>query len=132
MLADMPWFNNLLASLLSDARDATPSPFLLFYSSLSITSTFLLPILFVLLCYLILAVVSRITMDKNGTAVNIALVVYNYFLGGLSFATAACVQGAFLNPVTNNFILSTVFYLFGIVLFVVVLGEAIWSTVKDS
>ena len=55
---------------------------------------------------------------------------YNYFLGGLSFAVAACVQGAFLNPL-ETFTLTLASYLFGFVLFVLLLGEAVWSTVKD-
>lgn len=57
--------------------------------------------------------------------------MYNYFLGGLSFASVACVQGAFLNPLADDFTVASVFYLFGIITFLILLGDGIWSTAKD-
>lgn len=98
MLADMPWLNNLFARVLADPRDASPSPYLLFYTSLNIASTYFLPLLFIILCYIVLLVVNKLIKDKTETLTNIGLVIYNYFLGGLSLATAACIQGSFLNP----------------------------------
>jgi hypothetical protein len=58
MIADMPWIKNFFAELLSDPRDITPQPYLLFYTSLSIASTFLLPIIFMILIYTVLKVIS--------------------------------------------------------------------------
>jgi len=130
MFADMPWLNNYFAKLLSDPRDITPKPYLFFYTSLSISSTYLLPVAFIAFCYIILGLISTVCKHNKETFVNIVLFLYNYFLGGLSFAVVACVQGAFLNPL-QSFNLTSSSYLFGFVLFVVLLGEAIWSTVKD-
>ena len=132
MFADMPWFNNVFASSLADPRDASPAPYLLFYTSLNVASTFLLPILFMLLCFIVLKIIACSHKDKIETLQNISWVIYNYFLGGLSFATAACIQGALLNPMDNWITVSSAFYLLGICLFVVLLGEAIWSSAKDS
>jgi hypothetical protein len=131
MIADMPWINNFFAELLSDPRDITPQPYLLFYTSLSIASTFLLPIIFMILIYTVLKVISIANKEHNQTIKNTGLFIYNYFLGGLSFASAACVQGAFLNPIDKGFSIVSIFYLFGIVLFVTLLGDAIWSTASD-
>lgn len=131
MIADMPWINNFFAGLFSDPRDSTPAPYLLFYSSLSIASTFLLPIIFMVLSYIILTVISYFKKEENETIANIGLIIYNYFLGGLSFAAVACVQGAFLNPIENDLTVVSGFYLFGILFFLMIFGEAIWSTARD-
>jgi hypothetical protein len=72
MVADMPWINNYFAGILSDSRDSTPAPYLLFYSSLSIASTFLLPIIFMIISYLILKVISKIKKEQAETPSNIA------------------------------------------------------------
>lgn len=130
-IADMPWFNNMLAGMFSDPRDSTPQPYLLFYTSLSVASTYLLPIVFIICCYIVLGIIAGIKKDTGDTVKNITLVIYNYFLGGLSFATVACVQGAFLNPMQNDYTLSAIFYLFGFFLFMLIFVEAVWSTVKD-
>lgn len=42
MAPDLPWFNLYFGESLSDPTDATPFPFLLFYISLSLSSTYLL------------------------------------------------------------------------------------------
>ncbi len=64
MFADMPWFNNVFASSLADPRDSSPAPYLLFYTSLNVASTFLLPISFMLLCFIVLAIIARFNKDK--------------------------------------------------------------------
>ena len=71
MMADMPWINNFFAGILSDPRDSTPAPYLLFYSSLSIASTYLLPIIFMVISYLILKVISKIKKQQTETTSNI-------------------------------------------------------------
>lgn len=132
MFADLPWFNKVFASSLTDPLDSTPAPYLLFYANLNIASTFLLPIMFIILAFIVLGLISYFKKSSKETALNIALVVYNYFLGGLSFAAVACIQGAFLNPMTSHFTISSGLYLFGIFIFVLVLLEAVWSTSKDT
>ena len=57
---------------------------------------------------------------------NAALFFYCFFVGGLAFAAAACVQGALMN-FANEFTRLSAFYLLGVVAFVVLLGKALWS-----
>lgn len=128
----MPWFNNMFAFVLSDPRDVTPAPYLIFYANMNISSTFLLPIIFIVLLYVIFGFIAYLKTNAKGVVTNTALVVYNYFLGGLSFASVACIQGALLNPMDNNFGISSAFYLFGIILFLLLLVETVWSITKDS
>lgn len=104
----------------------------MFYQSLSIGSTFLLPIAFIVICYLTLKVVSCLGLVSKIAIKNTGLVIYSFFLGGISFAGAGCVQGAFLNPMTNNFTISSAFYLFGLILFISVVMESAWSTYQDK
>ena len=42
MTADFPWLNDTFASALSNPSDLSPSPYSLYYVSLSIASTYLL------------------------------------------------------------------------------------------
>ena len=45
MVADLPWLNDFFGATLAEPTDTTPLPYLLFYSSLSIGSTYLLALL---------------------------------------------------------------------------------------
>ena len=56
MFADLPWLNNYFAAILSDPLDSAPSPYLLFYNSLSIASTYLLAVIFMVAMVLVLGV----------------------------------------------------------------------------
>ena len=102
----------------------------MFYTSLSIASTYLLPIIFMILCYLVLRIVYCISLVRKEAMKNTLTLVYNFFLGGLIFSSAACVQGAFLNPIDKIFTLSSCFYLLGLLIFAIVLIESCWSTYR--
>ena len=65
MQADLPWLNNIFSYLLSEPRDITPAPYLLFYNNLNIASTFLLPIILILICYVILGLVSYLKKNSK-------------------------------------------------------------------
>jgi hypothetical protein len=54
MMADLPWLNSWFGYMLSDDSDQTPPGFLLYFSNMSLYSTYLLPLV-VLLCALGLA-----------------------------------------------------------------------------
>jgi hypothetical protein len=132
MFADLRWLNGIFAELLSDPRDNTPEPYLVFYTSLSIASTYLLPIIVMLASYLLLKLLSYVNLVSKETTANTISLLYNFFLGGLALAAAACVQGAFLNPMGRTFTINSCFYLLGLVIFAAVLIEACWSTYQDK
>ena len=97
MIADMPWFDSFFGNTLSDFRDASPQPFRLFYVSMSIASTYLLPLLTMASLFVIFGLIYCNFPECKVPFKNFASFVYCFFLGGISFAVAACVQGAFLN-----------------------------------
>ena len=130
MLADLPWFNNYFASILSEPRDISPKPYLMFYTSLSISSMYLLPVIFLMVSFVLLKTVSYLKPKSKATTKNLLSVLYSFFLGGLSFAAAACVQGAILNPIDNELTVSSFFYLLGLVIFLNMVAEAVWSTCR--
>ena len=131
MFADLPWLNNYFSSILSDPRDISPKPYLMFFTSLSISSMYLLPFIFMIASFIILKIISCLKPNTKQTIDNLISVFYCFFLGGLSFAAAACVQGATLNPMDNDLTISCFFYLLGLVVFLNILAEAVWSTCKD-
>jgi hypothetical protein len=97
MLADLPWLNSFFGELLSDPRDSTPSPYLLFYTSLSIASTYLSVLALLFSLALILVVIAYLVEEWRPTITNIAKFIYTFFLGGLSLSAVLCIQGSFLN-----------------------------------
>lgn len=42
MTLDLPWLNDFFASIISEPSDITPEPYLVYYTNLSLASTFLL------------------------------------------------------------------------------------------
>jgi hypothetical protein len=102
----------------------------MFYTSLSISSTYLLPVVFLVVNFILLKTVSYLNPKTKATTKNLLSVFYSFFLGGLSLAAAACVQGAILNPMNNELTVSSFFYLMGLVMFLSVLVEAVWSTCR--
>lgn len=64
---------------------------------MSIASTYLLAIVAIVAIAVILGLIGCITIGLTTTLKNMAMFVYCFFIGGLSFAAAAGTQGAFLN-----------------------------------
>jgi hypothetical protein len=131
MLADFSWLNEYFFSILSDPRDNSPKPYLIFYTSLSFSSMYLLPFVLLITVFVLLKLISCLKPSSKQALGNLISVFYSYFLGGLSFAAAACVQGAILNPMDNDLTVSLFFYLLGLVVFLSILAEAVWSTCRD-
>ena len=126
MISDMPWLNRFFGSSLSLATDSTPFPYLLFYTSLSLASTYLLAL--VVICTIVLSLVATAYLCEStrGVIRNMGLFVYNFFLGGVSFAALICMQGALMN-VASEYTLKSNFYLLGFIILIGLLMEAVWS-----
>jgi len=83
MLADLPWLNNYFASILSEPRDISPKPYLMFFTSLSISSMYLLPLIFFVVIYILLKTVSCLRPKSKEIIKNLLSVFYSFFLGEL-------------------------------------------------
>lgn len=97
MVADLPWFNLTFAELFSNPTDLIPTPYLLFYVSLSLASTYLTAILAILALAIVLGIYAYVSPSMKPTLKNVGDFLYCLFIGGLSFACVCCAQGAFLN-----------------------------------
>jgi hypothetical protein len=99
MAADLPWMNQYFGEWLGTATDDTPLPYRYFYTSLSIASTYLLPLATIAAVSAAMGAVAYFCEGTRETLKNIAGFLYSCVVAGLSFAGAACVQGILLNPV---------------------------------
>ena len=115
MIADLPWFNQFFGNALSDPRDSSPLPYRLFFVSMNLPSTFFLPLIAVVGLFLVLGFVACNFEFLRATFRNLASFLYCFFLGGISFAVAACVQGGVIN-FEQEFTVSFSFYLLGLVI----------------
>ena len=120
MMADFPWLNSIFGPALSEPTDLTPLPYLLFYTSLSFASTYLLAFLMLILIVTVLALVSCLTSSATRVVNNIMLFFFNFFYGSLVFASVLCVQGAFLN-VAQQYTQKSTFYLLGFGLLIILM-----------
>ena len=121
MAADLPWLNSFFAELFSDPRDSSPEPYRFFYTSLSMASTYLLALIFLFSVFLVIGILAYLVSSWRDSLKNVALFLYNYFLGGLAFAAVVCAQGAFMN-MAEEFTVNYIFYLLGLVLVMVLIG----------
>ena len=126
MMADLPMLNSFFGSRLSDPRDLSPAPYRLFFTSLSLSSTYLLALAMITAIALCLGLALLLASQWRKALGNAALFFYCFFVGGLAFAAAACVQGALIN-FADEFTRLSAFYLLGVVAFLALLGEALWS-----
>jgi hypothetical protein len=53
MVLDFPWLNDFFANYMSVLTDVTPSTYFMYYSSMSIASTYLLALIIVFFVYMI-------------------------------------------------------------------------------
>ena len=68
----------------------------------------------------ILALMSCLASSATRVVNNIMLFFFNFFYGGLVFASVLCVQGAFLN-VTQQYTQKSTFYLLGFGLLIILM-----------
>jgi hypothetical protein len=97
MVADFPWLNSLFGETLSEPTDVSPYPYLLFYNSLSIGSTYMLALIVIIFMASVLLLLAYLKKTWRPTLSNIGLFLYNFFLAGVAFAAVISVQGALLN-----------------------------------
>lgn len=126
---DLPWLNLLTASLATNA-DLSPNSYLLFYSNMTLASTYLSSLCLILAIILILGLVAYFCRERREGLKVVGVFLYNFFEVGLIMAGSMSIQGAYynnLNYITSNSWL----YLVGIVLFVVVAVVNLWMAVTS-
>ena len=94
-------------------------------------STYLLALIVAVLLLLIFGLLAYVSSHQKGSLKSGTLFLYNYFLGGMAFAAVVSSQGAFMN-LTNDISINFGFYLLGLVLVFILLGEGIWSVCKEK
>ena len=110
--------------------EVSPYPYLLYYNSLSLASTYLLPFLVLTLTALTLLFVFYLKPTWKPAIVNFSLFLYTFFLAGAALASVLSLQGALLN-VVSYYTVKFTFYLLGIVIFIFILIEALHSSYKN-
>ena len=129
MTLDLPWLNDYFSSLLSEPSDITPQPYIIFYSNLSLASTFLLATvsLGALACILI-ALQLMCESVKEGIE-RMRELVYNIFIMNMVMHGCLCLQGSILNQI-ETFTVNTLFYIIGIVVYLAILLEIIYTIIQ--
>ena len=124
-LVDLPWLNGYLASQLSDLSEYTPDPYLMHYSTMSLSSMYLLPFT----VYGLLALV-LLSLRKCCELRRFESLLYNWWTFGLTFAGASCLQGAILNPISTISV-NGLFYVMGIGAYVVMVCHGVYLFCVD-
>ena len=127
MVADFPWLNSFFGEALSEPTDVSPYPYLLFYSSLSIGSTYMLALLVLVFTTGVLSLVAYLKKIWRPTIINIGWFLYNFFIAGLALAAVLSIQGALLN-ILEDYTRKSNLYMLGFLIFFIILIEALHST----
>ena len=121
MVADLPFLDDVFGSNLADSLDTSPDPFRIFYASLSVSATFLSALIVIVALLLVAGIAAYLSADSRPHLRNCAHFLFNFFYGGLAFASVVCIQGAFLN-LAEDFTVISSFYILGILIWLFLLG----------
>lgn len=145
MTADWPWAAGRIGTLLGDSSDVTAPGYLLFFTNMSLFSTFALPLLILLILLVLVYLVfgrsapsSFSLRNENGEKMarasnkylSIREFLFSFFQMGLVFAGCASLQGAILNP-SSMLSLNGVGYILGMIVWVGLLGETIFRCYSE-
>lgn len=126
---DLPWLN-LLTSDLAASADLSPNSYLLFYSNMTIASTYLSALCLVVALILIIAAIAALSPQRREGLKVVGVFLYNFFEVGLIMAGSMSIQGAYYNNL-NYFTSNSMFYIIGILLYVVVGVVNLWMAVSS-
>jgi hypothetical protein len=117
MTADLPWFNSFLGDKFGNKNDFTPKPFSMYYTNLSLVSTFFFSFIIICLIWLIIGIVYYACESLRYRLSSLKLLLYNFFSFGAVFAGSLSIQGAITNPISTLSV-NSIFYIIGIVMFI--------------
>jgi hypothetical protein len=127
--ADLPWLSNFTLSL-SSISDLSPNSYLLFFANMTLASTYLGALCLVALIAVILIVIGVVSSAKRESVKIVGMFFYNFFEVGLIIAGSASIQGAYYNSI-NYVTTNTIFYILGILLYLLVGIANIWLAVTN-
>jgi hypothetical protein len=99
MVLDFPWLNNFFASYLSVPTDITPPTYIMYYTSMSMASTYLLALIILFFIYLIFYAYFKVFQDSEEDWGSFQSYLYNLFIVGLLVASFGSLQGAYFNSI---------------------------------
>ena len=126
MMADLPWFNQQLGEAMGRRDDLLPYPHAMYYTNLSITSTFFLAMVSAGVAWLVAAVLGYVRPAFKQKCDSFKSFLYNFFVMGTAIAGCLSVEGALLNPI-EAITLGSISYIVGILLYVGLFIEIVYS-----
>lgn len=128
MMLDLPWLNAVLGDKLGDSSDVIPDAFVFYFTNLSIVSTYLLASCVVIALWFTLTFLSYCTEQQKSKTIMSSLKTffYNLFVLGIIIAGCLALQGSITNSI-SVFSFNTVGYILGIVMYVSVFVELVYS-----
>jgi len=128
MMTDIPWFNDKIGPLVGERSDYVPQQLVMYFYNLNIGSTFLISLA---LSIVLLSLRFAISKNKELLRSKYTDFVYCVFMFELTFAGSLSLQGAKFNPI-KQISLNAVFYLVGILVYLVVLIEMLYSVYNSK
>jgi hypothetical protein len=119
MMADLPWLNAILGNSLANSSDAIPDAFVLYFTNLSVVSTYLLATCTIITLWFALTFLSFCTEKIKWKTIlsSLQTLAYNFFVLGVTIAGCLALQGS-INNSLSLFNFNTVGYILGIVMYV--------------
>ena len=133
MTADLPWLNKYFGTVMGNSRDVIPNSYLMYYSNLSLVSTYFLALIVKIILWFCLSIVGILKQSMRLKIQSFKSLIYNIFSLGAIIAGCLSLQGIILNPLEyTNF--NTVFYIIGVALYFGILVQIIasWTLSKTK
>lgn len=131
MTADLPWSNSFFGSKLGNINDVTPDSFKMYYTNLSLVSTYFIALIIILVVWFCLGFVGYVCEDSKKTIDLLKTLLYNFFGFGAVLAGCLALQGALYNPIDSTNI-NTAFYIIGIIIYLSIFIEIMYSWVANK
>lgn len=126
MTADIPWMNVSLGGKMGNIHDITPDPFKMYYTNLSLVSTYFIALIVIFILWFCLGFVGFVCEDSRRNIEALKGFLYNFFGFGVVLAGCLALQGTIYNPLDSPNV-NTVFYIIGIIIYLGMFVEIVYS-----
>lgn len=133
MTSDLPWLNAQFGQKMGNDSDIVPNAYTMFYTNLSMVSTYFLALIAIAVLWFGVALFSYLSESSKPKCESYKSFLYNFFVLGAVMSGCLSLQGVILNPI-HSLSANTVFYIVGIVVYVAIFVEIIyaWIVKKHS
>ena len=111
---------------MANPHDIKPEPYTLYYSNLSLVSTFFLATLLIIFLWCSFVFIQYAFDESKKKIDHIRTFTYNFFSLGATIAGSLCLQGVILNPI-DSVSTNSVFYVIGVVMYLAIAVEIAYS-----